>query len=64
MSTDELTTDIMRFAGVWVAILEGEVVAARPTPWALLMELHERDIVGATVMRSPDEDAVELVGLG
>lgn len=61
---DDLTTTIMGYAGKWIAVLDGRVVAVRETPWALLMELHERDVVGATVMRAPEPDAVELVGLG
>lgn len=61
---DQLTKQISTYAGMWVAVLDDQVVEVRESPWALLMALHDRDIVGATVMRAPEGDAVELVGLG
>lgn len=53
-----------RWAGLWVAVKDGEVVDARPTPDALVLALRHRDIVGATILRCPAEDEPELVGLG
>lgn len=34
---------IERFAGMWVAVLDGDVVAAEPTSHALAMRLHGMD---------------------
>ena len=53
-----------RWAGMWVAVKEGEVVDARPTPDALVLALREHDVVGATIFRCPSTDEAELVGLG
>jgi len=40
------------------------MVEVRPTPYALVKALHERDIVEATIIRAPDVHEPELVGLG
>jgi len=52
------------YAGAWVAMKDGGVVEARPTPYELIAALHERDIVDATVIRMPAGSEPELVGLG
>lgn len=52
------------YAGKWVAIKSGEVVEVRDTPDQLVLALKERDIVNATIIRSPAESEPELVGLG
>ena len=52
------------YPGLWVAVKNGDVVAARLTPHALVLELEERGIKDATVFRTPAEEEPELVGLG
>jgi hypothetical protein len=54
----------LEFAGLWVALKDGKVVEARPTPYELTMALHERDITDTTIVRMPGTDEPELVGLG
>ncbi len=50
--------------GKWVALHNGEIIEARDTFDQVVMALKERDIVGATVIRAPDLNESELVGLG
>lgn len=50
--------------GLWVAVKNGEVVAAWEHPYGLYMKLEEQGIVDATVFRCPRHDEPELVGLG
>lgn len=53
--------------GKWVAVKDGEVVAADDTMDGLLLRLHESQRPGvrnATVLRVPPRDEPELVGLG
>jgi hypothetical protein len=52
------------YAGSWVALKDGVVVDARPTPYELVSALHERGITDTTIIRAPDHDEPELVGLG
>jgi Family of unknown function (DUF5678) len=52
------------YPGLWVAVQGDEVVAARPTPHALVLELAERGITDATIFRAPAKCEPELVGLG
>ncbi len=52
------------YAGVWVALKDGEVVEARSTPYELVAILHERDITDTTIIRVPGAEEPELVGLG
>lgn len=59
-----LPDDVRAVPGKWVAIKDGELVAVRETPGQLLVELKERGIRGARVLRAPAEHDVELVGLG
>jgi|GEM_PF-2233263 len=54
----------VEYAGLWVALKDGRVVDARPTPYELTMALHERDITDTTIVRMPGTDEPELVGLG
>jgi hypothetical protein len=57
--------DIQReYPGLWVAVLNGEVIAARSSPHALVFELREHGITDATVFRSRADSEPELVGLG
>ncbi|HEX3424739.1 MAG TPA: DUF5678 domain-containing protein [Acidimicrobiales bacterium] len=53
-----------QYAGAWVALKGGEVVEARRTPYELVKALHERDIQDTTIVRIPDTDEPELVGMG
>jgi hypothetical protein len=50
--------------GKWVAIHDGEIVVARDTFDQVVMDLNDRNITDATIMRSPAEHEVELVGMG
>jgi hypothetical protein len=52
------------YPGAWVALKNGQVVEARPTPYELIGVLHERGIKNTTVIRVPDPNEPELVGLG
>ncbi len=53
------------FEGKWVAIKNGDVVAARETPDAVYRDLLEHaEFQGATIIRVPNIDEPELVGLG
>jgi len=54
----------VEYAGLWVALKDGKVVEARPTPHELTMALHDRDITDTTIVRMPGADEPELVGLG
>lgn len=60
----DLSEALRSCPGMWVALLNGEMVEVRPTPYALVKALHERDIVEATIIRAPDVHEPELVGLG
>jgi hypothetical protein len=53
-----------QFAGAWVAMKDGKIVEARRTPYELIQTLHERDITNTTIVRIPDTDEPELVGMG
>jgi hypothetical protein len=50
--------------GKWVALRDGQILEVRETFDQLVLALHERAITDATILRSPDEHEVELVGLG
>ena len=52
------------FEGNWVAIKDGQVVAARSTPDALHMEIRGTDKADALILRVPDHNEPELVGFG
>jgi hypothetical protein len=57
--------DIQRqWAGYWVAVKHGEVVEARENPHQLVMQLKERGIEDASIIRCPAAHEPELVGLG
>ena len=59
------TADQLReFAGQWVAIRDGEVVAAAETPDRLLMHLRDKKWDDASIVRAPAEGEAVLVGLG
>lgn len=59
-----LPVAVREMPGKWVAVKDGEVVAARETPDQLLSELRRRGVRGARILRAPGEGDVELVGLG
>ena len=63
-STDSLVEVQREYAGAWVALKDGEVVDARPTPYELIAYLHSRGIVDTTIIRVPSDSEPELVGLG
>lgn len=52
------------FEGQWVAIRNGEVVEALPTPYALVAKLRERGITDAAIIRAPAKGEPEMVGFG
>jgi hypothetical protein len=52
------------YPGMWVAVRDGEVIAARETPHRLALELRESGINDATILRAPAENEPELIGLG
>ena len=52
------------YHGAWVALKNSQVVEARRTPYELVQALHERDITDTTIIRIPDFNEPELVGLG
>lgn len=57
--------DVLRgLGGKWVALQDNEVVEVQQTPDALYMALHGKQITGATVVRVPDDEEPEMVGLG
>lgn len=51
------------YPGCWVAIHDGEVVDASSSPYALVTSLRERGRTG-TIVRVPDVDELETVGIG
>ena len=53
-----------KYAGCWVALLDNDVVDARPTPYELVLSLRERRIEGTTILRVPADDELETVGIG
>ncbi|MGZ5297541.1 MAG: DUF5678 domain-containing protein, partial [Actinomycetota bacterium] len=50
--------------GRWVALKDGEVIAAQDTFDHLYRYLHANQIRGATIVRAPAEGEPEMVGLG
>jgi hypothetical protein len=48
--------------GKWVAIRGDEILEVRDTFDQVVLALHDRDITGITVLRSPAPDEPELVG--
>jgi uncharacterized protein DUF5678 len=55
---------LRQYPGLWVAVKAGEVVEAAPTSYALVMKLHDKGILGATILRAPDVNEPLRVGLG
>lgn len=55
---------LRQFAGRWVAIRDGDVIAAFETFDRLYEDLHSRKESGATILRVPAENEPELVGFG
>jgi Family of unknown function (DUF5678) len=52
------------FDGKWVAISNGEVVAASDTPYALVADLKSRRIENASIIRAPSVGEPEMVAFG
>jgi hypothetical protein len=50
--------------GKWVAIRNGEVVAANETPYGLVAELRSRQITDASIIRAPAVGEPEMVAFG
>ena len=59
-----LTDALEGYEGRWVALKDGEVIAAQDTFDHLYHYLHANQIRGATIMRAPAEGEPEMVGLG
>lgn len=61
-----LASVLRGFAGRWVAVdrLTNEPRAAADTPYELARELRSRQIKNVAIVRAPDLDEPELVGLG
>jgi len=64
MQPVSLAEGIELLPGLWVAVLQGQVVEAGRTPDQVVESLHRRNIRGAAIVRMPSERDVELVGLG
>jgi hypothetical protein len=64
MEPIRLSEQLSGLDGQWVAIKDGRVVAAQSTVDALRLHLHERDIVGTSMLRVPGREEPELVGFG
>ena len=65
MEPIHIAEQVRGFEGKWVALKGGVVVAARETPDAVYRDLLDRsELRGATIIRVPDRDEPELVGLG
>lgn len=64
----ELAGSLRGFEGRWVAVKDGEVVAAAETMDRLILTLQEsqrgENVRNATILRVPAEHEAELVGLG
>lgn len=64
----DLAGSLRGFEGRWVAVKDGDVIAAAETMDRLLLTLHESQrgasVQNATVLRVPAEHEAELVGLG
>lgn len=64
LTPQQLAPDLADYAGLWVAIDDGRVVGVHRAPNELLGLFRGQDIIDVTVLRLPDADAKELVGLG
>jgi hypothetical protein len=60
----DLSEALRSCPGKWVAVRQGQMVDVADSPYALVQALHEREITDATIIRAPDVDEPELVGLG
>jgi hypothetical protein len=61
-----LAETLRQFAGSWVAVdrRTGRAVEAADSPYALSAKLRERGLKNVAIVRAPDENDPELVGLG
>jgi hypothetical protein len=63
LAPEDIASAIRGVPGKWVAVKDGQLVAAAETPDALYMHLHQQKIRGATILRAPAEDEPEMVGM-
>jgi len=61
-----LSETLRDFRGSWVAVdrRTGKPVEAADTPYALAAKIRERGLKNVAIVRAPDENEPELVGLG
>ncbi len=61
-----LSETLRDFRGSWVAVdrRTGEAVEAADNPYVLVARIRDRGLKNVAIVRSPDEDEPELVGLG
>ena len=61
-----LADTLRQFAGSWVAVdrRTGRAVEAADTPYALSARIREKGLKNVAIVRAPDENDPELVGLG
>lgn len=52
------------YAGCWVAVLGTTVIEANTNPYELVAQLRRRQITDTTILRVPDVDELETVGIG
>ncbi len=53
-----------QYPGLWVAVVDGQVIDSRENPHALAVALLNHGVAVATILRCPAVDEPELVGLG
>ena len=53
----------LEYAGLWVALRGTTVIEARRSPYELVQALRERGLKGS-IVRVPDNDELETVGIG
>jgi hypothetical protein len=59
-----LTTLQKEYAGCWVALRGTTVIEANSNPYDLVAQLRRRRITDTTILRVPDVDELETVGIG
>lgn len=59
--TLELSAELTRYRGQWVALKEGQVVASNPDAAALVAELRTKGIERAALHRVPEEPKATYV---
>lgn len=59
-----LAAALREYAGLWIAVLDGKVVAAGDSPDKVFWELNERNLPDASITRVPDPALGVHVGMG